>query len=166
MTPLRQNARAALFGYALTLAAVFVMSNVLAEWQRHREATAPIYAPITDARVQRSASNIVWSGVSRKLADCAVIPGSAVTLTGHWRDASGAENPRAYPASRPTGERVEGAPLVVPGGAFVVGPWIIRDTPEVIAAMVSVSSFVHCRFPSGIERFAEIGPVEISDDQK
>lgn len=161
MTPIRRHTRAMLFGYTLTLAAVFVVSNVLAEWQRYREATAPIYAPITDARVQRSVSNIVWSGVSRKLADCAVIPGSAITLTGHWRDAFGEINPRAYPAIRPTGEHVEGAPIVDPGGAFVAGPWMIRDTPETIAAMVSVSSFVHCRFPSGIERFAEIGPVSV-----
>lgn len=114
-----------------------------------------------EALVTRSSDTLVWSGVSRKLADCAVLPGSPVTLSGHWQGADGQMNPRAYPAQRPTGEVVGGSPLVVPGGAFVVGPWLIHDTPEAIAAMVTVSSFVHCRFPSGIERFAEIGPVRV-----
>ena len=144
-------------GYLLTVAA----PEAFHEWERYSEVTEPIYAPVSQIHVTRGDGFLMWTGVSKKLRNCNVIPGSPVTLTGHWRDVSGNVNPRAYPATRPSGEVVGGSPIVSAGGGFVVGPWIIHDEPEAITRMVTVSSFVHCRFPSGIERFAEIGPVVV-----
>lgn len=144
-------------GYLLTVAA----PEAFHEWERYSEVTEPIYAPVSQIHVTRGERFLMWTGVSKKLRNCAVIPGSPVTLTGHWRDKDGNLNPRAYPAKRPSGGIAEGNPIIRQGDEFVVGPWIVYDEPEAISRMVTVSSFVHCRFSDGIERFAEIGPVDV-----
>lgn len=131
-------------------------------WQRHVEASTPIYETVEKVQIARGPDSIVWTGVSRKLQPCTVVAGSPVTLTAYWLDDEGQINPLSYPAARPTGESVVGAPLVTNGGGFVVGPWVIHDKPETISRVVRVSQFMHCTFPSGIERRdAEIGPITI-----
>lgn len=146
--------------YAMAVSALYAIPQADDAWRKHVEATHPVYAPVSKAHLTRGADFIIWQGVSRKLQPCAVIPGTTITLTGHWRDKDGNMNPRAYPAKRPSGGIVEGNPIIRQGDEFVVGPWIIYDEPEAISRMVTVSSFVHCRFSDGVERFAEIGPVD------
>ena len=148
---------------ALLHAFVFAMIALVGSswWQRHVEATWPIYGPVEYAQVVKGADTVIWTGVSRKLQPCTVVAGSLVMLTAYWEDDEGRSHPLSYAATRPGGAAVPGAPLITKGGEFVVGPWLIRDKPEIIARVVRVSQFLHCMFPSGIERRdAEIGPVE------
>lgn len=152
----------AIAAYVATVSVLYAIPQADDAWRKHVEATHPVYAPVSKAHLTRGADFIIWQGVSRKLQPCAVIPGTAVTLTGHWLDKEGNLNPRAYPAKRPSGGIVEGNPIIRQGDEFVFGPWIIYDEPEIISRVVRVSQFMHCTFPSGIERRdAEIGPITI-----
>lgn len=118
-----------------------------------------IYAPVSQVHITRGKDFIIWTGVSKKLRACSVTPGSPITLTGYWKDELGQINPLAYSAKRPSGSIVNGDPIIRKGDEFVVGPWIIYDAPNIVARMVMVSQFMHCKFPSGVERFGEIGPI-------
>lgn len=158
---MRRRLKHGLAAYMLAVSALYAIPQANDVWRKHVEATHTVYAPVSKAQLTRGADFIIWQGVSRKLQPCTVIPGTAVTLTGNWRDKDGNINPRAYPAKRPSGGIVEGNPIVRQGDEFVVGPWIVYDEPEAISRMVTVSSFVHCQFSDGIERFAEIGPVDV-----
>lgn len=120
---------------------------------------AEIYAPVSQVKWQIDGDRLlIFVAVSRKLEPCVVAEGAPVTLIAQWRDSSG-QRFRSYPALEPDGRAVDGAPLVLEGEEFVVGPFVIEDKPEVIAAISSVAIRLPCQFESGVTRTATIGPV-------
>lgn len=127
--------------------------------ERARQATAMIYAPVTQIKWQISDGKLlIVAAVSRKLEPCSVRDGAPVTLVGRWSE-NRSTRFKSYPAFSPDGDLVEGAPLVLRGEEFLVGPFVIEDKPEVLRTIESVSVRFPCEFSSGITRTATIGPL-------
>lgn len=127
--------------------------------ERARQATAMIYAPVTQIKWQISDSRLlIVAAVSRKLEPCSVRDGAPLTLVGRWSE-NRSTRFKSYPAFSPDGDLVEGAPLVLRGEEFPVGPFVIEDKPETLRRIESVSVRFPCEFASGITRTATIGPL-------
>ncbi|MCC0013850.1 MAG: hypothetical protein H6877_11105 [Rhodobiaceae bacterium] len=127
--------------------------------ERARQATAMIYAPVTQIKWQISDGKLlIVAAVSRKLEPCSVRDGAPVTLVGRWSE-NRSTRFKSYPAFSPDGDLVEGAPLVLRGEEFLVGPFVIEDKPETLRRIESVSVRFPCEFASGITRTATIGPL-------
>lgn len=144
---------------AAAMTAVDSWNDIADRRERQREARAEIYAPVSQVKWQIDGDRLlIFVAVSRKLEPCVVAEGAPITLVARWRDSSG-QRFRSYPAFAPGGRTVDGAPLVLEGEEFVVGPFVIEDKPEVIAAISSVAIRLPCQFESGVTRTATIGPV-------
>ncbi|WP_133122826.1 hypothetical protein [Zhengella mangrovi] len=153
------------YGFLTYLAAAAAMTAVDA-WhdfaekrERARQATAMIYAPVSQVRWQIETGRLlIVVAVSRKLEPCSVPRGAPVTLVGRWSEDRSTRF-KSYPAFTPDGDMVEGAPLVLRGEEFLVGPFVIEDKPETLRKIESVSVRFPCEFASGITRTATIGPL-------
>ena len=151
-------------GFYLAALSIGTGMQMVAEWSRavelKRQAIADIYAPVTSVRWQVDDGRLlVVAGVSRKLEQCFVKEGAPVSLVATWRDAQG-RHFKSHPARSADGADVRGAPIVTRGDEFVVGPFIVQDTPAIIAAIESIAIRLPCDFESGITRLATIGPIK------
>lgn len=153
------------FAAGFYLAALSIMAGMqmALEWSRsaelERQSVATLYAPVTNVRWQISGGRLlIVAGLSQKLEPCFVPAGAPVTLVTRWRDDIGPHF-KNYPARRPDGIDVTGAPLVATGDEFVVGPFVIEDDEGIIAAIETVSVRLPCAFETGINRVATIGPI-------
>ncbi|MFP1634068.1 hypothetical protein ACLB6G_20250 [Zhengella sp. ZM62] len=137
------------------------------EWQdfkdrkeRLRQARAEIYAPVTQVQWRIDGDRLlIVAAVSRKLEPCTVRDGSPVTLVARWSEASSTRY-KSYPAFSPEGDMIEGAPLILTGEEFLVGPFVIEDRPAILRRIESVSVRLPCSFDGGVTRTATIGPLE------
>lgn len=144
---------------AASMSAIDPWRSTVDRRERARQATAMIYAPVTQIKWQISDGKLlIVAAVSRKLEPCSVRDGAPVTLVGRWSE-NRSTRYKSYPAFSPDGDLVEGAPLVLRGEEFLVGPFVIKDKPEVLRAIESVSVRFPCEFASGITRTATIGPL-------
>lgn len=143
-----------------TFAAVNEWQDYADKRERLRQATAPIYASVSQVKWQMEGDHLlIVVAVSRKLEPCSVRKGAPVTLVGRWSE-NRSTRFKSYPAFTPEGDMIEGAPLVLNGEEFLVGPFVIEDTPETLRKIESVSVRFPCEFASGITRTATIGPLE------
>lgn len=127
-----------------------------------RQCAAPIYALPYDVSATIEDGALHFTGISRKLEDCTVPKGSAVTLAAEIATGGPVNQVRGYPALHSTGEQVLSAPLVTKDREFVIGPFMIHDRPGVLRRIVSVTVNLDCEFLStGVRRSAIIGPIEI-----
>lgn len=102
---------------------------------------------------------LVVSAVSTKLASCEVITGSELYLLAII-DENGVIRPETYPARRQGSDSIRtGKAAIKRGETFITGPWLIEDKPELVSRIQSVTLLIKCKFQSGVERNAEIGPI-------
>lgn len=153
--------------FALAAFAAMIAVPMAFEWVEHREIArqraAPVYAAPWDVSSAIEGGALHFTGLTRKLEDCTVPKGAAVTLAAEIADGRRANAVRGYEALHPTGEKVLAAPLVTKDREFAVGPFVILDRPEVLARIVSVTVVLPCDFLStGVHRRATIGPIEIA----
>lgn len=152
------------FGFYLAMVAfgIPMIVNTLDHLAREREMYAAVYAIPSQVHFTTEGQKTVVTGVTRKLEDCSVPKGNTVAVVASWRDASGFLHVRDFPATRVEGDEVKTAPLVLKGGEFQIGPFIIplrRDTIQ------DVYIRFPCEYPSGVRVMAQIGPLTESQAQ-
>lgn len=143
---------------ALSVLALIVFS-AQSRYQQWRQATAEIYTAPSDVVWSLRPGALVVSGVSEKKEDCDVIFDSPVFLLA-FADHDGALEPMAYPAIKMSGRELQGRPLLRVGDRFVVGPWVIRDSQDMLQRISEVRMILQCQFSSGLRRSTYIGPLK------
>jgi len=142
---------------ALSIGAM-VFFSVLTDFRQWRESTSRIYAEPTNVIWSLRPDALVVSGVSEKKEDCSVVHGSQVFLLA-MAEYNGELEPLAYPALKLSGAEIEGRPLLQSGDRFVVGPWVINDSRELLERINEVRVILQCEFASGVRRSTYIGPL-------
>jgi hypothetical protein len=106
--------------------------------------------------------SIIYSAEAVKLQDCFVEVGQTATVGVFWHDPSGNHRVRSYELLRPGGASVSTGPIVRKGDHFMVGPFIFTgDDPNLFKLPATLTQSLRCRFETGQERVATIGPIEI-----
>ena len=125
------------------------------------EQFAPIYKKPWNFQWEVKDGDFIFQALSQKVLPCSVVPGSSVDLAVTYRTAHGDLVPKGYSAREVFDEEVlVGRPLVRTGDSFVVGPWRFREEVLRYKDIQAISIVLQCRFPSGVEREAVIGPME------
>lgn len=139
-----------------------VALSAISDIQRLREASVDIYTEPTNVIWSLRPDALVISGVSEKKEPCAVTYGSPVFLLA-MADHGGELEPLAYPATKLSGPELEGRPLLQQGDRFIFGPWVIRDTRDMLERIQEVRVILQCEFASGVRRSTYIGPIRKPD---
>ena len=159
--------RKALHGTAWFLVAFVVMSialPVIDDIRKEYETSVSVYEKPWTVRWVAVDNGVIVSGVTRKRVNCNVVPHSTIVISAGWTDADGT-HVRAFPAIRPNGKTEDAEPLVDAGEEFIIGPWLLRDDPDIVQRLDFASVKLTCRFPSGTTRLATIGPIRKADAQ-
>lgn len=150
-------------GHGLRFLALSVFALIAfsaqSRYQQWREATAEIYTEPSNVIWSLRPDALVVSGISEKKKDCDVIFGSPVFLLA-FADHGGDLEPLAYPAIKMSGRELQGRPLLRVGDRFVVGPWVIRDSQDMLQRIREVRVVLQCQFSSGLRRSTFIGPLK------
>lgn len=143
---------------AISLVAMVGLS-LFSDFQRWRETVVDIYAPPTDIIWSVRPDSLVVSAVSEKKEACDVIFDSPVFLLALVEHDTGLE-PVGYPAIKVSGRELRGRPLLQTGDRFLVGPWVIKDSKEMLDRIGEVRVVLQCEFVSGTRRSTFIGPIK------
>lgn len=159
---MRTSAALGAMFYLLGLGALFAVPSFYEVARDHVERSWPVYAPVRAVHHERVDGGMVIRAIGWKLQPaCAVVAGSDIFLSVSISE-SGPRAPRLFPAIKPGVGLLKGAPLVPSRREFLVGPWLVQAPDAVLDRVSDVSVMLHCRFPSGVERLAEIGPMHVS----
>lgn len=154
------SAAVAFMGAFLVLSGIETWNDLADRQERARQAVAAIYAPVTQVRWSLDGNRLlIVAAVSRKLEPCVVASGTPVTLVARWSEDNSTRY-KSYPAFSALGDMVVGAPLVLQGEEFLVGPFVIEDREEILQRIEAVSVRLPCSFENGVTRTATIGPLE------
>lgn len=111
-----------------------------------------------------TSKGIVYSAEAKKLRDCRVRRAADLSISTKWVDDAGKVNVKAYDLVDVNGNEIKAGPIVKPGETFVVGPFLIVDTPDIISKTRYIRQSIPCYYTSGTRVEAQIGPFILGSD--